>query len=332
MKKISFVVTRDYQNNRIFDLSNPVLNRDNCLYPYFLLREEFKKNNYDIVTCDLLEPAIADIVLYNEMPKPFPAGIDPTKSFLMLFETELIRKDNWDFEKHSHFKKVFTWNDDYVDGERYIKFNFPNSIKLTPPGMQGRETLATLISGNKTSSHPKELYGERLKTIRWFEKNQPLHFHYYGVGWDYFFDVRWQKILKKLHLLSFIPKHKSPCYRGKVKDKNLALKQYKFAICYENAKGINGYITEKIFDCFFAGCVPVYWGPDNIEKFIPKDCYVDRRDFKSHEELFIYMNNFPEDKILEKQQKINDFLKSSDAKKFSDEYFVENIIRNIINV
>jgi len=38
------------------------------------------------------------------------------------------------------------------------------------------------------------------------------------------------------------------------------MEQYKFSIYHENARNIPGYITEKIFDSFFAGCVPVYWG------------------------------------------------------------------------
>jgi hypothetical protein len=42
-----------------------------------------------------------------------------------------------------------------------------------------------------------------------------------------------------------------------VDSKKNTLEKYKFSICYENARDIPGYITEKIFDCFFAGCVPI---------------------------------------------------------------------------
>ena len=130
MKKVSFVVSLDYQNNRIFDLSNKFLNRDNCLYPYFLLREEFKTRGYDLLTSDICSPEQADLVLYNEMPKPFPKLIDFEKSFLLLFETELIRADNWDFKKHKFFKRIFTWNNSLVDNKLYFKFNFPNTSEF----------------------------------------------------------------------------------------------------------------------------------------------------------------------------------------------------------
>ena len=268
MKKISFVVGKDYQNNRIFNLSDKILNRDNCLYPYFLLKEGFQKRGYELITSDLLSPAEADLVIYNEMPKPFPLHINREKSYLLIFESELIRQDNWDQQKHQWFKKIFTWNDNFIDNNKYIKFNFPNSIIATAPGVKDRNTLLTLISGNKTSIHTKELYSERLKTIRWFEKYHPGDFHYYGVGWDYPFNVWFQKVFRKLKVLQFIPKRLSICYKGRVDEKLPTLRKYKFAICYENAKEIPGYITEKIFDCFFAGCIPVYWGPDNIENFI----------------------------------------------------------------
>ena len=52
-------------------------------------------------------------------------------------------------------------------------------------------------------------------------------------------------------------------------------KNISFAICYENARDIPGYITEKIFDCFFAGCVPIYWGgAPNVTDHIPANTFI----------------------------------------------------------
>jgi hypothetical protein len=331
MKRISFVVAKDYQNNKIFNLEDKNLNRDNCLYPYFLLREGFRSAGFELLTSDLLPPSEADIVIYNEMPKPFMSNIDKEKSYLLIFESELIRKDNWDLDKHKFFKKIFTWNDDLVDGKKYLKFNFPNTFITTPPGLAGRNTLLTLISGNKSCLHSKELYSERLKTIKWFEKNHPSDFHYYGIGWDYPFNVWFQKVFRKLKILNYIPKVKSKCFQGRVEQKLPTLQKYKFAVCYENAKEINGYITEKIFDCFFAGCIPVYWGPDNIEKFIPADCFIDRRIFKSQEEMYNFLAKMSDQEILSYQNKINQFLQSDLAALFSDTFFANNIIKNVTN-
>ena len=40
-------------------------------------------------------------------------------------------------------------------------------------------------------------------------------------------------------------------------------------------RNVNGYVTEKIFDAFKAGCVPVYWGAENITKYVPAECFID---------------------------------------------------------
>ena len=47
-------------------------------------------------------------------------------------------------------------------------------------------------------------------------------------------------------------------------DKIAFLKSYKFNICPENAD-TPGYITEKIFDSFIAGCIPIYWSEKNLD-------------------------------------------------------------------
>lgn len=327
MKKISFVVGKDYQNNRIFDLSNKSLNRDNCLYPFFLLREEFKKYNYNLITSDLLDVEVADLVLYNEMPKNFSTKINPEKSFLMLFETELIRPDNWDLKKHAFFKKIFTWNDKILDQKKYIKFNYPNEIGTTTPGISGRTGFLTSISGNKTNKHHLELYSKRLETIKWFEKNHTDQFHYYGMGWDYTFDVWFQKLFRKLKVLNFFPKNHSPSYKGKVEEKNSVLKKYKFALCYENARDIEGYITEKIFDCLFAGTIPIYWGPENISQYVPEECFIQRTKFENDEKLYDFLKKMTDEEILKYQKNIEYFLKSEKVKPFSNEFFAQNIVR-----
>lgn len=331
MKKVSFVVGRDYQANKIFDLSNKILNRDNGLYPFFQLKEELKKLGYDLQTNDLLPPPEADIVIYNEMPKPFTTSIDPKKSYLMLFETDLIRPDNWERDKHKFFKRIFTWNDLLVDGKKYVKFNFPNEIKTTTPGISGRDGFMTSISGNKTSSHRLELYSERFKAIKWFSKNHPADFKYFGIGWDYPFSLRMQKLLKKLNLLQFMPKNESPSYGGKVDQKITVLRTFKFAICYENGKDIDGYITEKIFDCLFAGTIPVYWGASNITQYIPENCFIDRRLFHSHEELYEFLKNLSDKDILNYQRNIFNYLQSEEVKIFSNEFFVKTLIENVVN-
>jgi hypothetical protein len=54
--------------------------------------------------------------------------------------------------------------------------------------------------------------------------------------------------------------HNDDTLKSKYNDnKRMYLQQYKFNICPENSIG-EGYCTEKIFDCLFSGCIPIYNG------------------------------------------------------------------------
>jgi len=64
----------------------------------------------------------------------------------------------------------------------------------------------------------------------------------------------------------------------------IGLGGYTFAICFENMV-LEGWITEKMFDCFYAGCVPVYWGAPDITEFVPIDAFIDMRAFSGFDEL-----------------------------------------------
>lgn len=68
------------------------------------------------------------------------------------------------------------------------------------------------------------------------------------------------------------------------KDKTKFMRDYKFAVCFENSRG-DGYVTEKIVDAYLAGCVPIYWGdPRVVEDFNPES-FINAHDFKTLIEL-----------------------------------------------
>jgi hypothetical protein len=236
-------------------------------------------------------------------------------TYVMLLESPVIRPDNLRKNLLAKYKIVFTWNDDLVDGQRFIKITLPNNIIVNDSrGWHGRDRLCCMIAGNKSVSQasPLELYSERVKTIRWFEQNAPQDFDLFGTGWDA--PAARQGLLGKVlgrlqrQLFSRIGKVYSPSYRGKVVSKLETFQKYRFSICYENARDISGYITEKIFDSFFAGCVPVYWGASNISTHIPDTCFIDRRKFANHEDLYQFMLSMTESEYIGYQERIATFL------------------------
>ncbi|MCG3686184.1 glycosyltransferase family 10 [Aliarcobacter butzleri] len=326
----------NYLKNLPFNIDNKLINRDNYAYSHYLLKKIFYKNGMDLSTYDINSINDSKIVIYNDMPKVLPNEKDIHKSYLLLFESELIKPENWDFEKHKYFNKIFTWDDRIIDNKKYFKINFSHLFpKSINKDLSKKEKLCTLIAGNKKVNHPLELYSKRVEAIRWFEKNYPLDFDFYGMGWDEYTPsnkyIRYGFRKLKLSKLFQLLKPNFPSYKGKVDSKKEVLEKYKFAICYENARDIDGYITEKIFDCFFAGCVPIYWGANNIIEHIPKECFIDKREFDSYEKLYEFITNITHEEYLKYLDAIENYLNSSKADEFRAEYFANTIVETILN-
>jgi len=330
MKKVTFFTNSFYLHNRQFNISDEIANRDNCLYGLYLLKKKFAENGFDLNTQDINLSSESQFIIYNEMPKIKDISLDKD-NYLLIFESEIIRPDNWNLKNHKYFKKIFTWNDKFVDNKKYFKINFPNKMPTDLNfDLNKKDKFCTTIVANKFKSHPLELYMERVNTIRWFEVNHPADFDLYGIGWDRHYFKGMLSRLNRFDALTKLLKPKYPSYKGRIKSKKEVLQKYKFAICYENAKDIPGYITEKIFDCFFAGCIPVYLGASNVTEHIPEDTFIDRRNFNTYEELYNYLKNIPDKEYQNYLEAIKNFIKSDKIYPFSAECFAEILANEIL--
>jgi alpha(1,3/1,4) fucosyltransferase len=224
------------------------------------------------------------------------------KMVLFLWEPPTTVAKDYDKNLHKAFAKIFTWDDDLVDNKRYFKFYYPVLAPMERSNLSFQDKkLCVLMSKNGTSPHPKELYSERKKIISFFEEKATTDLDFFGKGWQGY-----------------------KTYKGVAPSKQ-CLQNYRFNICYENMKEVNGYITEKIFDSFHYGCVPVYLGANNIIDYIPKNCFIDRRDFKSDADLYTFLKNMRQDEHEEYLNNIQKFLKSDKAKLFSKETFLKTL-------
>ncbi|NCP72633.1 MAG: hypothetical protein COW76_01130 [Shewanella sp. CG18_big_fil_WC_8_21_14_2_50_42_11] len=341
MKKACLVVSDYLTENKIFDAES---HRDNFVDRFVQLKKAFALKGYDLSTQDINSVEESETVIYaSNMPKKLPKSEHIQKSYLILSESAFIRPDNYDPKKHACFNKVFTWSDELVDGKKYIKLNythaFPNEINKD---IAQKKKLGVLIAGNKK---PKpsldlellklDLYNERERAIRWFEKNHLADFDLYGVGWDKY-RFTGPKVIRALNRLPWVPQVTQklmglsyPSYKGMVDHKKPVMEQYRFSICYENARDIPGYITEKIFDSFFAGCVPVYWGANNITDYIPKNCFIDKRKFASYKELYEFLATMSGEVYMAYLDNIENYLNSEQALPFKSEGFVRTIMQTI---
>src|SRR3990172_5238442 len=231
MIKACLLVSPYYAGNRIFDMNDKVSNRDNCLYPFYALKQEFSRHDFDLATQDIHSPDASDIVIYNEMPQELPRQEDINKSHLLIFESELIRPDNWDVRKHQYFSKIFTWNDAIIDNNKYFKINFSHLFTAKIKKSSSKIKLCALIAGAKPAKHPLEIYSKRLEAIRWFEKSHPDDFDLYGIGLDGYklISRKWsQKLHDKSPFFAKCLPLRFPSYRGRIEEKRPVLERYKF--------------------------------------------------------------------------------------------------------
>lgn len=325
-------LAKGLEKNAIFDL-NDSNNRDNCYQPYHLMREMFKRHAIEINTADM----------NNGKPVAFCVHLNAQKQrgteavYLLMLETRQAYPANEISPGRNDYRKIFTWDDRLAGSGRYIKINFPNVLHVHPAdGFLSRDRFCCLIAGNKALAQPDELdlYSERVKAIRWFEQNALADFDLYGVDWDIAAagsGVTGKATHRFWRMLSHVIKLRPfPSYRGRIASKRDVLTRTRFAICYENVRDLPGYITEKIFDCFFSGCVPVYWGASNITDHIPADCFIDRRNFGDTAEVYTFLKAMTENDFRGYQQCIAAFLQSKAAYPFSSEFFAETIVSTIV--
>ena len=169
------------------------------------------------------------------------------------------------------FPFFLTYHDDLIDNKKFFKI-WP-TISINKEIIEKKASwenldLITMIATKQVISESRgEKYSERIRIVDWFETHPEFSFKVYGRNWDGY------------RVNGGVIKYKSDAY-GKSR----------FAFCLENCRR-NGYITEKIFDCFYNGVVPVYLGANNINRYIPDGCYIDYSRFKSIAELVKYLQS-----------------------------------------
>ena len=194
---------------------------------------------------------------------------------------------------------------------RFHPLRFP--LGCPPPQLPrvpwGERRFLAMVNSNKALAHPLSLgrwfdrprevslkralatlayppigddrYRERLRAIAAFA--QASDFDLYGEGWQH----RHPAIGPRLHALA------QRAYRGPIQDKLGVLSGYRFALVIENTR-FPGYISEKLFDCLFAGCVPIYDGAPDVARVVPSEAFVDRRQFADYVDLERYLRGMSE--------------------------------------
>lgn len=247
----------------------------------------------------------------------------------LAWETPIV-----EFQGHSdRIKELFTHYYSYCDEFRDI----PSVKKTYYPA------LLSYRNKNKIAFNDKAfmiaVYGNKL-----FYSDQPpkdgLLWHAFNLRPTFYSLIPYRKSFisffndKNLELYG---KNWDPtvysCYKGRfggnAKTKINFIRKYKFVFCAENTGGIEGYISEKIFDAMIAGSVPIYPDFNNGARLIPKNCFIDPRDFDSLDKLYEYLLTMTETDYNVYLEAINTFLDSQESYYFKIDYFI-NFIKKIV--
>ena len=326
------IFCEDFTANKLFEYSNP-RNSDGLFTCLIVLREKLLQLGIEVNTPDVSADREVSFEVHID-GRSLPESKLPR--YLIAGESPLINTLNADSNYLENFRMVFSWNESALNHFRVVKILLPNNIYVSDfRGFADRTIFSCLISSNKVTpwGGANDLYAERINVIRWYESNSPDLFHLYGRGWgkpssaftarDRFF----RRIGRlRTQLFGYKP---FPGWRGEVKFKSDVLSNSKYSYCYENVKDLPNYITEKIFDSFLSGCVPVYWGADNVQEYIPPDCFIDRRRFKDTADVHRYLMSITPEQYGQFQRNISDFLGSEKAYLFSTENFATTIANTI---
>lgn len=220
-------------------------------------------------------------------------------------------------ETLSNFAKVITWKNDLIDNVKIFKFYHYRDCYLNSlcrPMIDNivpfdNKKLACFFTGNHSAPYAKdfyfpfELYTLRKNVVSFFSDKSNV-FDLYGSRWP----------------------RSTPNYKGTCYPKVPYCKNYKFCFALENVRGVSGYLTEKIWDVFVSGCVPIYFGDPDVKKEIPEKCFIDLGEFKNLEELYIYINQMTEQEYNERIYAIREFLKTDVAKKYHIDFFCKTLV------
>lgn len=139
---------------------------------------------------------------------------------------------------------------------------------------------------------------------------------YGGYGWSGE-PISWNRFYKNDPYLNF---------KGSIPGEKMeVISRYRFSISVENYLGDRGYISEKLFDSLIAGAVPVCLGDKKITESIPKEVFVDARDFADNTSLIKFLMSCPKAKWEKMQAAGQEFLHSPTAQEFSTPKYVSSM-------
>ena len=303
--------------------------------PWRQLRDRFAVEGVELNTRDVNADREVEFELHLDAQR----RVDHPLSYAYLHEDPLARPANGDLVELARYRKLFTSNEELVDGDHVIALDTPSDLTSREvPDFKQRDLFCVLVATNELQPrpHPRSLRDKRLEAIRFFEAQAPDRFALFGAGWDIPAPMpgvlgrlnqqlnAWHRRLRPDAPAAF------PSWRGAVDHEHEVLDRARFAICYEDARGAPGHMSGKIFDCLASGCVPIYIGSAHARPPIPEDCFIDGDQFGTPSEMLAFIERVDAGHFAMYQQGIREFLAGPDARRFTDAHWIETLVTRIL--
>jgi Glycosyltransferase family 10 (fucosyltransferase) C-term len=166
----------------------------------------------------------------------------------------------------------------------------------------------------------RDRYQARLRAIEAFARLGD--FDLFGKGWA---DKRHPAIEPGLHAAA------QQTYRGTVRDPASLLAGYRFALVFENTR-FPGYVSARIFECFFARCIPIYSGAPDVAQYVPPAAFIDARQFASYADLVRFLRDTTEADARRYLDAAHAFLASPDYASRCIARFARDVVDALVQV
>jgi glycosyltransferase involved in cell wall biosynthesis len=329
--------TRHFHGNALFDPKSR-FNRDNTLIPWFRLKERLAERGVSIDTGDYLTDAAGATVNRGGANVYVSYGIHDAYQSLVkrddvllnafyLFEVVVVDPVMYRAtpELARHFRTIYSWTTrdrlrpfvpDMPDVKPF-RIPMPFDSVIEPHWSRTDRRGIILVNSNKRAAlSDGELYTERLRALKHFSARNEIDL------WGRL----WENGLGDLEPEFGEAVRRS--WRGPVDDKYEAMSRYRFAICYENMV-LDGWVTEKLFDCLYAGVVPIYLGAPDIDDAVDPDCYIDARRFANYDEMQRYLDSLTDSDYERYRVAGREYLSSAKFRQFSPDGFADRFIGDI---
>jgi hypothetical protein len=302
-----------------------------------------KELNITFATADVMPKQDADILIYM-FPPNSPKDVlaqklrcPGQKAILVIWETALGSRYVFNPRNHVAYDAVFTYRNNLVDDKRYFplppRAYYRHRIAIGLPF--GQRRIGCLVGTNwKIRRHsglftmrkgwdfslrdwidyafcPGELISFRAEVGKACATYESGGFDVFGQGWDLLRETR--------DVCLGVPKESTLSYVGK----------YRYYFAIENQTSDCGLISERVWDALWGDSVPVYLGHTGLDQFVPRECYIDARQFDQPAKMLEWLHRTPESAWARYHRAGREFIHSNAVEKFLPEAFAEYFVTRI---